>query len=92
MYKVIPSFYSHISKFQYLSQNGLYIGVGTVDGDAKIINCRYTEIQCESRCHDLITKSVAFPPDLKFLASASPDYSYNFLPNVKSQGIANRLK
>ena len=74
-----------------LSQDGLYIGAGTVDGDAKIINCGYVELECETKCHDLITKSVAFTSDSRHLASASPDYSYNFLPNVKPQGLINMI-
>jgi len=74
-----------------MSQDGLYLGIGTVDGHVKIINARYVEIENQDQIHDLIAKGVAFAPDSRLLASVSPDYSYNFLPNVRPQGLFAKL-
>jgi len=72
-----------------MSDDGLYLGIGTCDGYAKVINNRFVEVECAGICHDddFPSQSVAFTSDSRYLVSVSPFLSYNFLPNVRPQGL-----
>eukprot|EP01016_Furgasonia_blochmanni_P055334 TRINITY_DN9234_c0_g3_i5.p2 TRINITY_DN9234_c0_g3~~TRINITY_DN9234_c0_g3_i5.p2 ORF type:complete len:157 (+),score=14.65 TRINITY_DN9234_c0_g3_i5:111-581(+) len=69
-----------------LSEDGLYMGIGTSEGSAKIITLRTWEIECSKRIHEMIVKGVTFVDNGRFLISGSTDYTYDILPNVRASG------
>ena len=64
-----------------MSNDGLYIGVATANGNVKILNSRTLEDECENKPHNLPVTGLSFAYYGKLLLSGSADYSYCYLPN-----------
>ena len=74
-----------------LSKEGMYLGMGSYDGKVKIVDTRYFKVINEKLGHEMPAKGTFFTEDSRFLLSGSFDSSYNFLTNVRGEGLFSKL-
>jgi len=87
----VTTLFSNENLIIFPSDEGTYMGLGTVDGRSKIFNMKTMDVNCEVEAHDLIVKSVALVDNSRYLCSVSADYSFYFLQNKRSAGFFSVL-
>ena len=66
-----------------VSEEGLYLGVGTEKGRACIYNLRYFDLESEKQCHQAKVEAVSFTNDSRYMFTVAKDCSYHFLSLMK---------
>jgi WD40 repeat protein len=54
-----------------ISEEGLYLGLGTADGQCKILNLRYFDFESEQTCHKGKVMDLSFTNDSRFMLTVS---------------------